>query len=159
VNAGFVRAENVETLPIVSDTGEVIGTGIPADTPLPPTPTIVPAPTDNDSAGNPIKSVTFDRAGTNTLIYTGDVSTPVGDAEDWVEVTPYSDIMYIRLECSDTDLIRAGVGGDDATLVCNDPVKAFPVQAGTSFLIHIQAVPVSDSLEYSRYILTIKANP
>jgi uncharacterized protein YraI len=159
VSSGFVRAENAEALPIVSDTGEVIGTGTPADTPLPPTPTVVPAPMDNDSAENPIWSVTFDRAGTNTLIFTGDVSTPVGDAEDWIEVTPYGEVVYIRLECNDADLVRGGVGGSDAVLLCNDSMRAFPVQAGMPFLVHVQAVPGTDSLEYSKYVLTIKANP
>ena len=80
VNAGFVQAQGVENLPIVTEGGEVVGTGTPTGIPPTPTPTLVPAPVDNDSAENPIVRVTFAPTGTQTLIYNGDVSSPAGDA-------------------------------------------------------------------------------
>jgi hypothetical protein len=159
VNAGFVKTDHVDALPIVADSGEVVGTGTPVDTALPPTSTIVPAPMDNDSADSPIKTVIFDRAGTNTLIYNGNVSAPTGDMEDWIAVTPYDDIVYARIECSGSNLIIAGILGSETNLLCNDAVRSIPVQGGTAFLVHIRAVPSSNRLEYASYILTIKASP
>jgi uncharacterized protein YraI len=119
----------------------------------------VPASMDNDSADSPIKTVIFDRAGTNTLIYNGNVSAPTGDMEDWIAVTPYDDIVYARIECSGSNLIIAGILGSETNLLCNDAVRSIPVQDGTAFLVHIRAVPSSDRLEYASYILTIKASP
>ncbi|NUQ86751.1 MAG: glycoside hydrolase family 99-like domain-containing protein, partial [Anaerolineales bacterium] len=103
VNAAFVRTNDAENLPIVSDTGEVVGTGTPMDTPLPPTPTLAPAPMDFDSADAPLKTILFERVGTQTLIYNGDVSQPDGDAEDWQHHFEYllrvfRDPRYIRVD-------------------------------------------------------------
>lgn len=159
VNAGFVWADGVDALPIVSNSGEVIGTGTPVDTPLPPTPTIVPAPIDNDSAEHPVKTVIFDRAGINTLIYNGDVSAPTGDTEDWIAFTPYTDIVFAGIECSVMNSIVVKIIGSETSITCNEAMKAIPVRSGTASLFHIQAVSSPDSLRYTNYTLTIKTKP
>ncbi len=43
INAAFVQARGVENLPIVSETGDAIGTGTPTGIPPTSTPTVVPA--------------------------------------------------------------------------------------------------------------------
>lgn len=158
VNAAFVRTDDAGSLPIVSDLGEVIGTGTPMDTPLPPTPTLVPAPMDFDSADAPSKTILFERAGTQTLIYNGDVSQPDGDAEDWIVFTPYGDTVFASVQCAGNGSLRVEFFGSGSSLTCNEAEKVVPVPAGLAQLVHIRAA-ASDALQYVRYTLTIKANP
>jgi len=159
VNTGFVKADNTDNLPIVSELGEVIGTGTPVDTPLPPAPTIVPATMDGDSADNPIKTVTLEDAGTHTVLYNGDISAPNGDTEDWVSVTPYNDIVFISIQCFGSASIHTEIVGTAVNLVCNEAAKAIAVQRNISFLGHISAKASSNQLQYTKYTLTIKVSP
>ena len=99
VNAAFVQAQGVENLPIITEAGLIVGTGTPTGIPSTPTPTVVPAWEDNDSPGSPIVSVIFEPTGTQTLIYNGDLSSPQGDSEDWIAFKPYSQFVFMSLEC------------------------------------------------------------
>lgn len=161
VNAGFVKADNVEDLPIVTDEGVIVGTGTPMDTPLPPTPTLLPAPMDNDSADNPIASVTFNPSGTRSLIYGGDVSSPVGDAEDWTAFVPYGNVVFAGIECIGSDSLRVDliVNGivSNQSIVCNEPVKVLTVQNGARTLIRIRSASNTDGLHYTRYVITVRS--
>ena len=159
VNAGFVKTDEVNSLSIVSDAGEVIGTGTPANTALPPTPTLLPAPMDFDSAESPIKTVILGGVDARTVLYNGDVSTPNGDMEDWVSVTPYADVLLLGIQCFGSASIHVEGGGIKTEVRCNEALKAIPVQTGAEYLIHIEAVSNSGSLEYIKYNLTIKASP
>lgn len=159
VNAAFVRTDDAGSLPIVSDSGEVVGTGTPMDIPLPPTPTLAPAPMDFDSADAPSKTILFERVGTQTLIYNGDVSQPDGDAEDWIAFTPYGNTVFASVQCAGNGSLHVEFVGSGSSLSCNEAEKIVPVQAGFAQLVHIQAATASDALRYVRYTLTIKANP
>lgn len=158
ISAAFVRSDGLETLPIVTDSGEVVGTGTPVDTPPPPTPTIVPAPLDFDSADAPLKTILLDRAGTQTLIYNGDVSSPTGDEEDWIGFTPSDDFVVGSLECRGNGSLRVEIVGTGVDISCNESEKVIPVKAGMMQLVHIEAVPASSTLQYTSYILTISAS-
>lgn len=159
VNAAFVRTEDVESLPIVSDLGEPIGTATPADTPLPPTPTLAPAPMDFDTADAPAKTILFERAGTQTMIYNGDVSQPEGDAEDWIAFTPYGDTALASVRCAGNGTLLVEFVGSGSSLMCDETEKVVSVRAGLAQLVRIRAVAASDALQYVRYTLTIMANP
>lgn len=158
VSAGFMQADDTEGLPIVSEAGEVLGIGTPMDTPPPPTPTIVPAPLDSDSTNRPIKTILFERAGTRTLIYNGDVSAPEGDAGDWIAFTPYDNVVFLSIQCTGNGSLRAEVAGSGVSLACDEAEKAIPVRADAVNLLHVEAVATSGGLQYVNYILTIKAS-
>lgn len=158
ISAAFVKADELDSLPIVSDLGDVVGTGTPMSTPLPPTPTIVPAPMDLDTADAPLKTILFDRAGTQSLIYNGDVSLPTGDAEDWIAFTPSGNFVFVSIMCSGNGSLRAEIVENKHSLECNSPDVRIPLQAGSTYLIHIEAIPISDTLQYINYILIIKAS-
>jgi len=158
INTAFVKADDLNSLPIVSDLGEVVGTGTPMDTPLPPPPTIVPAPMDFDSADVPLKTILLDRAGTRSVIYNGDVSAPDGDAEDWIAFTPYDNYVFVNIQCNGNGSLRVEFIGSVSTLVCNGPAQAIPVTAGAMHAIHIEALANSDTLQYINYTITIKAS-
>jgi uncharacterized protein YraI len=158
VSAGFIRADGAEGLPIVSEAGEVLGTGTPMEAPPPPTPTIVPAPLDSDSTNRPIETILFERAGTRTLIYNGDVSTPEGDAEDWIAFITYDGLVFVSIQCAGNGSLRAEVVGSGISLTCNEAEMAVNVQVDVPNLLHIEAIPNSGALQYVNYILTIKAS-
>jgi len=158
ISAAFIKADALDILPVVSDLGEEVGIGTPMDTPLPPSPTIVPAAMDFDSADAPLKTILFDRVGTHTLIYNGDVSIPDGDTEDWIAFTPYNKYIFMTLQCSGSGSLNVEITGSGSGLTCNEAEKVVTVQADTVQLIHIMAVPSSNTLQYVNYILTIKAS-
>jgi uncharacterized protein YraI len=159
VNAAFVRAQDVDTLPIVAETGEIVGTGTPTNTPLPPTPTVVSAPMDLDSAQAPLKTILFEHAGTQTLIYNGDVSAPDGDAADWIAFIPYGHYVLVSLQCSGNGSLRAEITPPGLPLDCNGQEKAVRVTPGAAHLIHLEALSTSSALQAVTYTLTIKARP
>ena len=163
VNAAFVQAQGVENLPIITEAGLIVGTGTPTSIPSTPTPTLVPAREDGDSSSSPIASVIFEPAGTQTLIYNGDLSAPQGDAEDWIAFQPNGQSVFISLQCNENhslsiDLLQNNSPASSA-IACGDKMKQIPVSAGSNYLVHVQAMRSGDQLQYTNYILTIKARP
>ena len=160
VNAAFVQAKDVDQLPIVTDAGQVVGTGTPVDTPPPATPTIVPAPIDNDSAQAPAIDIVFSTTGTRSIQYTSDVSAPNGDTNDWLQFTPYTHIVRIDMTCIGNVLISIEVLQNNQPiqqLVCGTN-QMVTTNAGVSYVIHIQAM-ASDILQYTQYTLSITSIP
>jgi len=159
INAAFVQARDVDKLPIVSDTGQVVGTNTPVDTPLPPTPTVVPAPTDNDSAQAPAVDIIFSASGTRSIQYTSDVSSPAGDTDDWIQFTPFTQSVRIDLTCTGSRLLAIEILQNNQ-LVKNDLAcgtsQIVTTNAGTTYLIHIQ-VAAGSELNYTQYTLTINS--
>jgi len=161
INAAFAQATGVENLPIVTDTGQVVGTETPADTPLPPTPTVVPAPMDNDSAESPGVDVVFSAAGTHSIQFTGDVSAPTGDSDDWIRFISYTAITSLQLTCTNIGLTPLELLSNDQPVPTAEPLTCnqsavITTNPGQAYLLHIQAAGTSD-LRYTQY--TIKLAP
>ncbi|HSM72388.1 MAG TPA: SH3 domain-containing protein [Anaerolineales bacterium] len=156
VNSGFVKADDVTDPPIVSEGGSVIGTGTAVNTPIPPPPTLVPAAMDFDSADAPIKTIILGQAA-NTILYSGDVSSPGGDTEDWISVTTGQNMIYARIECLGSDLVDVEIVGKGLKLICNQTLMAIAVMPNTAFLIHIEAVGTSQ-LQYTKYLLELRSS-
>jgi N-acetylmuramoyl-L-alanine amidase len=163
INAAFVQARGVENLPIVSEAGEAIGTGTPTGIPPTTTPTVIPARQDNDSQANPIASVAFDPFGTNTLIYTGDVSSPEGDSEDWLQFTPYNDTVDISLECRGGNNLEVTIleNGQPSSLklTCGEQDKPIAVTAGAVYLFQLKSSQFPGGLQYTPYTVKIQSSP
>ena len=163
VNAAFVQTQGVENLPIVSAAGAVVGTGTPTGIPYTPTSTVIPARADNDSPDHPGVSVVFEPLGTQTLIYSGDVSSPDGDPGDWIQFTPYNNAVFASLECIGTSSIQVNVleNGLPSSfeLACGNRSRRVIVQAGSTYLVEVQAPQMTEGLQYSRYTITIDMNP
>jgi hypothetical protein len=153
----------VENLPIITETGLIVGTATPTGIPPTPTPTLIPAWEDRDSPGNPIASVAFEATGTQTLIYNGDLSSPQGDSEDWIAFQPYGSFVLTSLACTGSGSIKVGITENNlpinVELVCGDQMKQVNVKAVSNYLIHLQAQPSAGNLQYTNYILTIKTRP
>lgn len=163
INAAFVQAQGVEHLPIVAETGLVVGTGTPTAIPATVTPTVVPAWEDGDFPGAPIVSVIFEPTGTRSLMYNGDISSPQGDTEDWIAFKPYGPFVYISLTCHGNNSVKTDLVENSLPtgtyIDCGDPLKKISVKPGLNYLIHIQATPATGGLEYTSYGITIKTEP
>lgn len=159
INAAFVQAKGMENVPIVAEAGNVIGTATPTGIPFTPTPTVIPARADNDSQDNPVASVVFEPLGTHALIYSGDVSAPEGDSEDWIQFASYTDVVFASLQCSSNNLqIRILENGQPTAfrLACGDTMKAMDVKAGSMYVIQMQAQQSTEGLQYIHYTLKIE---
>ena len=163
VNAAFVQAQGAENLPIIAESGLVIGTGTPTGIPPTPTPTLVPAREDDDSANHPITNVDFNLLGTQAFMYNGDLSSPQGDLEDWIAFKPDNSSVFASLECKGSNAIKVQLlenGLPVSTYIkCGDQMEELAVHVGSNYLIHLQAVPAAATLQYTNYILTIKTRP
>lgn len=156
VNAAFVQATGVENLPIVSSSNEVIGTGTPTNAPTPSTPAALPAPNDGDSPSAPAVNVALSSTGTKSFQYSSDVSSPVGDAEDWVQFTPSAGAVLIELECEGSGSYIAEVsveGIPPQNLVCGK-IILIPVVPNAVHAIRFQSAPAGD-LQYTRFTVTV----
>jgi uncharacterized protein YraI len=163
VNAAFVRAQGVENLPIVAESGQVVGTGTPTNVPPTPTPTVVPAWEDHDSSDSPIASVIFETTGTRTFIYNGDLSYPQGDPEDWIAFRPYERFIFASLECVGSDAVEIRILENNLPvntyIKCGAQMEEIAVNPGSNYLLHLKAATSAGPLQYTNYILTIKTRP
>ena len=164
VNAAFVRAQGVENLPIITEAGQVVGTGTPTVIPATPTPTVLPAWLDNDSSSSPSANVIFEADGTNTLLYEGDISSPEGDRDDWIRFKPYTPQVLASLTCSTSAPLQAEIVENDATtpvfsLVCGQLNQPVDVTPGANYAIHLYTQPTGGSLQFIRYMVKIQSIP
>lgn len=163
VNAAFVQVQGAENIPIIAESGLILGTGTPTGIPATPTPTLVPAWPDGDSSGSPVESVIFEPNGTQMLIYNGDLSAPQGDREDWIAFRSYIPFVFASLECDGSDSINIEIientSALDTYIKCNEQMKRVVVDPNANYLVHLQAVSSTEMLQYTNYILTIKTRP
>jgi uncharacterized protein YraI len=163
VNAAFVQAQGVENLAIITEQGQIVGTGTPTEVPPAPTATIIPAWEDNDSPTSPVASVIFEPAGTQTLIYRGDISSPQGDSEDWISFQSYTSLVYASLECEGSDSLETVLLENtqpiSLDIACGDQMKPISVKAGSNYLLHLESNSTTGNLHYTNYTLTIKTKP
>ena len=163
INAAFAQAQNVDNLPIVSDSGMVVGTGTPVDTPQPPTPTVVPAPMDHDSAQAPAIDIVFSATGTRSIQYTSDVSAPTGDTDDWLQFKPFTQSLRMELTCTGNGLLTIELLQNNqpvpnlGSLACGAN-QVIATRAGSAYLLHIRAAAGTD-FTYTQYTLKISAMP
>ncbi len=162
VSAGYVKAAGLDKLPIVAQSGETIGTGTPSLVPATITPTLVAAPQDGDSAQDPAVNVTFSPSGMRTFIYSGSVSTPEGDGQDWIQFIPYTGTVIASLSCAGNGALKVelskngAVLPDQTGLACGDQNVSIKVEPGQTYLFHVAAVSSANSLTFIQYTLTVE---
>lgn len=159
INAAFVQAQGVENLPIIAESGAVVGTGTPTEVPFTPTPTLIPAPMDNDSAQSPVKSILLSATGMRSFQYSSDISSPDGDNEDWIQFIPFTETIRIKLDCVGNGTIVLEVLENESVvqnMSCgeNTVVKT---TSGSQYTIHLLSNS-SDGLQYTRYTLWVDSN-
>ena len=160
ISAAFVQAKGVDGLPISTESGAVVGTGTPMDTPQPPTPTLVSAPVDSDSAQSPAVEVILSASGSRSFQYSGDISSPDGDHEDWIQFTAFTQTSLLSFDCFGSALPTLEVLQNNSSVqevTCGEKVLV-NTTPGSIYLVHIQANSTS-ALQYARYVLQVVAIP
>jgi len=174
---GWVTSQYVQTnaspdLPVLDDYGEVVtptAVGTPSGPVIPPTPTVGPAYADGDSSVSPAIRVTFSATGTHKFVYSSQVSTLQGDAEDWVAFTPWSASgtnarLNLSLACTGSGTLMVELWQADTllsgwgALACGETGKSILLPAGQVYLMRLAPV-AGDGLRLVAYTLTIQNNP
>jgi uncharacterized protein YraI len=172
VTAQYVQTDAAGDLPVLDDYGTLVTPGA-AETLSGPamtlTPTESPAFADGDSRAAPGVRVDFSAAGTHQFIYSSQVSTPEGDAEDWVEFTPYAAggtdaRLLFSLSCSGNGTLTVELwqGGASlsgwGTLECGDLEKLIILSAGQLYQMRLTPA-AGEGLRLVDYVLTVQNKP
>jgi uncharacterized protein YgiM (DUF1202 family) len=160
INAAFAQAKGVENLPIIAESGLIVGTGTPTGIPPTPTVTLIPAPADGDSAENPAANVALSATGTKSFQYSGDISSPEGDAEDWVKFTPYTQAVRLDLTCFDSNRVAVEILQNNTaqqSVSCGESVILTSLP-GMEYTIRLSSSSTG-GLQYSGYILKVTSVP
>ena len=130
------------------------------DTPQPPTPTLIPAPIDGDSAQAPVVSVSLSASGSHSFQYSDDVSSPDGDSEDWIQFTPFTPTTLLILDCFGIATPTLEVLQNNSSvqeLTCGDKM-VIDTRGGNAYLIHVKSNSAG-TLQYTSYILQVVSIP
>ena len=158
VNAAFVQANGVDTLPIVAEGNVILGTGTPTQTPLAAEATVIPARADGDSVVSPAVNISLTSSGTRLFQYSSDVSSPEGDVEDWMQFTTFTQFLKIELECEGSESYVAELLQNNSVvqnLVC-DRIILISIDPEAVYAVHFQSSPAGD-LQYTLFTLRVEA--
>ncbi len=159
VNTAFLRVDAAGRLPLLSADGSVTATVAPTATLAMPTPILYPARLDEDTQAAPLWRIPLNGMPPSRVILEDDVSTPQGDAEDWVRVEFNGRIaLQVQLRCDPPEMLRIERWDDrghaevlplpcggDALLIADGP-----------FWLHILAVEVAGGFRFTRYRLELQ---
>ena len=171
VTSQYIQTDVSGSLPVL----DASGTPVPDSTAGPlasqptATATVGPAFNNGDSAANPVVQVTFSASGTRQFTYSGQVSAPAGNPEDWVEFTPFavngSDAMLVfSLTCTGNGTLTVTLeqAGNPltgwGTLACGDQSKLITLPAGHPLELELAPTP-SQGLQLVKYVLTVENMP
>jgi len=160
INAAFTQTKGVENLPIITEAGVIVGTGTPIATALHPTPTLLPALMDGDSAQSPAVNITLSVTGSHSFQYSSDVSSPDGDSEDWIQFTPYTQTALVEIACSGNGTLSLEVVQNNEiqqSLTCGEN-SAIDTTPGIVYILHVRSSP-AEGLQYSYFTLHVISIP
>ena len=163
VFASYVESDILDDLPLAEDAIE-IATEIAATS----APIYTPAPDDGDSMEEPAIDITFSASDSRSFSYSSDLSSPEGDAEDWVAFHPDSTEdrvdLLIDLECEGNGKIYVELwqGGIQLTewepVSCGDSDYPLNMYKNVTYQFRLMAIRAS-KLEYVSYTLQVRAAP
>lgn len=172
VTAAYVQTNDTASLPVLNASGTPVTPGAsgPTSIPITPTPTLGPASADGDSSAAPAARVAFSPSGLRQFSYSSDLSSPQGDAEDWVEFTPYASLagsparVLLSLVCNGNGKLTVELWQNGAALkdwsglVCGDRDELLDLDAGQAYQFRLRA-DSGDGLRYVHYTLTVRNAP
>jgi uncharacterized protein YraI len=157
VSTTFIKSDGVNALPVVAETGRVVGTATPTGIPPSPMPTFIPAKDDGDSPEAPAVNISFSSNGTRSFLYSNDLSSPEGDSKDWIQFTPYQPGILIQLSCAGSSNISVEViqnGETFAKFIKCGETGIYMLNSGQAYLIHLSTAS-PDVLQYTSYTLKV----
>ncbi|MBI3152612.1 MAG: SH3 domain-containing protein [Chloroflexi bacterium] len=154
----FLQVENADALPVIgiaSPTAEALenGEATPTDAPL-------PAMLDGDSMQSPLASLSFSALGARAAQVNGDVSSPDGDTEDWIEFKSYNGKVGFQLTCQGVglqiELWNSGQVVDTFALACME-IRLLNVAADSVYLLRLSEINTNE-IHYTKYTLILKVS-
>ena len=171
--AGYVQYQDVLSLPMFDPSGNPLGdnSATQSDITLPtPTPIVVPAYKDGDSAEDPGTFQVFSPLGIDRFSFSSDLSTPDGDPLDWIGFRPYSprkgdpSNLSASLICTGQGVIQVQLwqGGKPldhwGELNCGDVNNTLILKGGMDYLFRLQ-IADAPSLQVASFTLTLSIKP
>jgi len=164
ISAGYVQASGIDGLPIVAESGQVVGTRTATGVPPTPTATLAPAADDHDTADAPAVKAVFSPAGAGALMYSSDLSAPKGDPADWIAFTPYQSTVTIKLQCVGSSEVEVDLSlgnrvvADWGGLSCGNSHVAM-LSPGKQYVLKLSTVDAGGQPAYVRYTVHIQGWP
>jgi uncharacterized protein YgiM (DUF1202 family) len=170
VASAYLDGADLQGLPIFDNQGKLVFAPTAVLNPGQPTLTATafsPAAIDGDSEQNPSVRLKFSPDGAGELTFSSELSSPNGDATDWVAFTPYeptnqSTYVYFKLECRGNGGITATLEKDGIPvpeikpLVCGNYDFAVQVLGGQEYMLVLNADGSAGPLRFVSYNLHIK---
>ena len=155
----FLKLENADALPVVGDVNQPSATTASSVEEIAPTSLPLVAVQDDDSMQAPLTKISFSALGARTAQIQGDISSPNGDMEDWVEFTSYNGSIAIQLLCTEkavqVELWNTGAMAQQFSLACQEKhlLNVIPKQ---TYWLRISTADI-DVLQYTVYTLVMKS--
>ncbi|MCP4141679.1 MAG: SH3 domain-containing protein [Chloroflexi bacterium] len=168
VFANYMKSDILDELPLIDESGEEIAESTQTVMAATAAPTFFPAPDDGDSAEEPSISVEFSATNSRAFDYSSDLSSPEGDAEDWIAFHPNSPDdrvnLLIDLSCEGNgslyvELWQGGIKLDKwGELECGDSDYALSMFRDETYQFRLYS-KYSRDLTYISYNLQVRAAP
>jgi uncharacterized protein YraI len=152
--AEFLQVDGVDGLPVTAQAVAVAATGGPTEASV--ASAILPAIQDHDTLGQPAASL-FPSSAADTFQFNGNVSSPAGDAEDWLQFTWPGSAILLEVNCSVNELrVELWKNGqyDEQALSCTD-VELLKLEAGQVYHLRMMAVDL-ELLQVTNYELKMQ---
>jgi len=152
--AEFMQVDGVDTLPVTGETSEVAATGQPPEAAV--ASSIALAVLDGDTMAQPAASLTVSSTA-DTFQFNGNVSSPAGDAEDWLQFSSPGSTILLEVKCSDNGLrVELWKNGqyDEQALSCTD-IRLLKIEAGQIYHLRMTAAE-SELLQVTNYELKMQ---
>ena len=168
VFSAYVQSDILDDLPVISETGEEIAESTQTVMAATAAPTFFPAVDDGDSAEDPAISVIFSATNSRAFNYSSDLSSPEGDAEDWIAFHPNSTEarvnLLIDLSCEGNgslyvEMWQGGIKLDKwGSLECGDSDYALSMFRDETYQFRLFSKHSRD-LSYISYNLQVRVAP
>jgi hypothetical protein len=170
ISAGAQTAGNDPVTSIAPETGAspTIGVGSAVNSPSAPGLTLATAFPDGDSAQSPAVSINLSKSSVSTFNYSSDISTPEGDAEDWVQFkldgqAGAQTLVSVILDCSgssalNVELIQNSVHlqGWDAIPCGHRSQLQLYLFVGSPYTLRLSPAPGNSGISYVAFTLIVQ---
>jgi len=149
----FLKVDNADTLPVTIQPTPTGPAEASTETANPPV--LISAVPDGDSMQNPLAAVILSGTGVKKIQFSGSISAPDGDVEDWVQISAANEFILIDVECSGDEL-DLEIWDEDKILsehevVCTNEFR-FVTQIEEVLYLHVQNNQ-NNGAYYSSYTL------
>jgi uncharacterized protein YraI len=161
INATFLQVNGLDSLPVIDEAAGISRVATPTKHSTGTIQTPIPAANDGDSADSPSIRVAFSPSRVRAFQFSGDISSPLGDTEDWMEFTSYGSSVEIQITCFGSSKLHIDVSENGVVLPEYNPVceetTLLPVKNGEPYLVHIIATEGTQTT--TQYIVKVRQLP